>query len=158
MIHHISIGVVNYNDSVKFYLETLRKIYTSDIKPIEGTYPPVIENNKILFQGVRFNNIINVNNGTCLSIMDQEYGIRGSITPRDYGSVKGFHVCFAAKTEEQVNQWYNKALELGATDNGAPGIRPHYGKYYYGAFVIDPNGYRLEACIKDYVKDNNLEN
>ena len=31
------------------------------------------------------------------------------------------------------------------TDNGAPGLRKDYGPNYYAAFVIDPDGYRIEA-------------
>jgi CPA2 family monovalent cation:H+ antiporter-2 len=37
------------------------------------------------------------------------------------------------------------ALGAGATDKGAPGLRPHYHEHYYGAFVLDPDGYNVEA-------------
>jgi hypothetical protein len=30
-------------------------------------------------------------------------------------------------------------------DNGAPGLRPHYGENYYAAFVLDPDGHNIEA-------------
>ena len=40
------------------------------------------------------------------------------------------------------------ALSAGGTDNGAPGLRRHYGPTYYAAFVIDPDGHRLEAVFK----------
>jgi hypothetical protein len=30
-------------------------------------------------------------------------------------------------------------------DNGVPGLRPHYHKNYYGAFVLDPDGNNIEA-------------
>jgi hypothetical protein len=36
-------------------------------------------------------------------------------------------------------------LAHGATDNGAPGLRAHYGPGYYSAFLIDPEGWRIEA-------------
>jgi catechol 2,3-dioxygenase-like lactoylglutathione lyase family enzyme len=55
------------------------------------------------------------------------------------------HVCFTATTRAQVDAFYRTALELGARDNGAPGLRPHYHPNYYGAFVIDLNGINLEA-------------
>lgn len=35
----------------------------------------------------------------------------------------------------------------GGTDNGPPGLRPEYGPTYYAAFVIDPDGYRIEAVL-----------
>jgi hypothetical protein len=37
------------------------------------------------------------------------------------------------------------ALRYGGRDNGAPGLRPEYSPDYYAAFIIDPDGYRIEA-------------
>ena len=37
-------------------------------------------------------------------------------------------------------------LGIGGTDEGAPGSRPHYHKHYYGAYVRDPDGNKLQAC------------
>lgn len=148
---HISFGVKNYSQSVKFYQKTLSCLSNIDLRIVEGVYPPVIQNNQLLFNGVRFSNIIDLNSGQCLSIIDLEYGIHDQVTSKDIGSPKGLHLCFHSITSTDIDAWYAKALELGASDNGAPGIRSLYGKYYYGAFVIDPNGYRLEACIKNYI-------
>ncbi|NHZ82997.1 VOC family protein [Massilia sp. CCM 8695] len=62
------------------------------------------------------------------------------------GTVQGqMHVAFAADSREQVRQFYAAALEAGAKDNGAPGIRAHYHPDYYGAFVIGPDGHNIEA-------------
>jgi hypothetical protein len=36
-------------------------------------------------------------------------------------------------------------LAAGGRDNGAPGLRPHYHPNYYGAFILDPDGYNVEA-------------
>jgi catechol 2,3-dioxygenase-like lactoylglutathione lyase family enzyme len=55
------------------------------------------------------------------------------------------HVAFAALDRAAVDAFYRAAMAAGATDNGAPGLRPHYHENYYGAFVIDPDGNRLEA-------------
>jgi catechol 2,3-dioxygenase-like lactoylglutathione lyase family enzyme len=55
------------------------------------------------------------------------------------------HVAFRADTREQVDQFYKAALAAGGRDNGAPGLRPHYHKDYYGAFVLDPDGHNIEA-------------
>jgi catechol 2,3-dioxygenase-like lactoylglutathione lyase family enzyme len=57
------------------------------------------------------------------------------------------HIAFTAKSRAQVHAFHAKALELGAQDNGAPGLRPEYHPNYYGAFVIDPNGHNIEAVI-----------
>ncbi|KAL8829437.1 MAG: hypothetical protein Q9170_006167 [Blastenia crenularia] len=52
--------------------------------------------------------------------------------------LKKQHIAFSAESHEQVQQFHAAALKAGATDNGPPGPRPHYGPAYYGAFVLDP--------------------
>ena len=44
-----------------------------------------------------------------------------------------------------VRRWYEAAMGNGGTDNGPPGLRPHYGPDYFAAFVIDPEGNNIEA-------------
>lgn len=63
--------------------------------------------------------------------------------PPDPGS--NLHFCFDAPSRESVDAFHRAALAAGGRDNGAPGLRPDYGADYYAAFVIDPDGYRLEA-------------
>lgn len=55
------------------------------------------------------------------------------------------HVAFTAADRDAVRAFHRLALEAGATDNGAPGLRPHYHEHYYGAFVLDPDGHNIEA-------------
>jgi catechol 2,3-dioxygenase-like lactoylglutathione lyase family enzyme len=57
----------------------------------------------------------------------------------------GLHFCFAAPTRKSVDAFHAAALAAGGRDNGAPGLRADYGPNYYAAFVIDPDGYRMEA-------------
>lgn len=57
----------------------------------------------------------------------------------------GLHVCFTAPTERSVDAFHAAALEAGGRDNGQPGLRPDYDAGYYAGFVIDPDGYRIEA-------------
>ena len=57
----------------------------------------------------------------------------------------GLHFCFDAPTRESVAAFHKAALAAGGRDNGKAGLRPDYGPNYYAAFVIDPDGYRLEA-------------
>ncbi len=61
------------------------------------------------------------------------------------GTTLAGHVAFAAPDRASVDAFYHAAMAAGATDNGAPGLRPHYHESYYGAFVVDPDGHRLEA-------------
>jgi catechol 2,3-dioxygenase-like lactoylglutathione lyase family enzyme len=55
------------------------------------------------------------------------------------------HLAFGARTRAEVDKFYKKALQLGAKDNGPPGLRPDYGPNYYAAFILDPDGNNVEA-------------
>src|SRR3954466_478172 len=57
---------------------------------------------------------------------------------------EGLHLCFTAASRAAVDAFHAAALQAGARDNGAPGLRRHYHPHYYGAFVIDLNGVNLE--------------
>jgi catechol 2,3-dioxygenase-like lactoylglutathione lyase family enzyme len=57
----------------------------------------------------------------------------------------GVHICFEAADRETVREFHRSALKLGGTDEGAPGVRPNYDAHYYGAFVRDPDGNKIEA-------------
>ena len=62
----------------------------------------------------------------------------------------GLHVCFTAPTRRSVDEFHTAALKSGGKDNGKPGVRADYAPNYYAAFVVDPDGYRLEAlCLGD---------
>jgi catechol 2,3-dioxygenase-like lactoylglutathione lyase family enzyme len=63
--------------------------------------------------------------------------------------VGGGHVAFAADSREQVDAFYEAAIAAGGVDNGGPGIRPEYSTGYYGAFVLDPDGYNVEAVYHE---------
>ncbi|MGE8319670.1 MAG: VOC family protein [Comamonas sp.] len=55
------------------------------------------------------------------------------------------HLAFRAENRAQVDAFHRAALQAGGTDHGAPGLRPHYHARYYAAFVLDPDGYNIEA-------------
>ncbi|WP_341525295.1 hypothetical protein WKK05_22165 [Nostoc sp. UHCC 0302] len=40
-------------------------------------------------------------------------------------------------------------LALGDQDDGKPRLRPHYHRNYYAAFVVDYDGYRIEAVCHE---------
>lgn len=59
----------------------------------------------------------------------------------------GFHLAFAAPSRAAVQAFHAAALRVGGQDEGAPGLRPHYGPHYYAAFLRDPDGHRIEVVI-----------
>ncbi|MEL5372881.1 VOC family protein [Serratia bockelmannii] len=61
----------------------------------------------------------------------------------------GTHVGFFATSKQQVDEFHHQALLAGAVDEGAPGSRPHYGEAYYGCFVRDLDGHKIEASFWD---------
>ena len=61
----------------------------------------------------------------------------------------GLHFCFRAPSRDGVQRFHAAAVAAGGRDNGGPGIRPEYSGSYYAAFVVDPDGYRIEAYCGD---------
>lgn len=59
------------------------------------------------------------------------------------------HVAFAAEDQASVDAFYKAAIMAGASDNGPPGLRPHYHPDYYGAFVFDLDGHNIEAVCHE---------
>jgi catechol 2,3-dioxygenase-like lactoylglutathione lyase family enzyme len=57
------------------------------------------------------------------------------------------HVAFEARDRAEVEAFHKAALEAGAKDFGAPGVRAHYHPNYYAAFVLDPDGHDIEAVF-----------
>ncbi len=132
MLDHLSFSVKNYEQSLKFYDETLKVLgYTREIT--------VEESSGLKTAGYG-------NGGICSALWISS----GGREDETVGSAQGVHIAFQATCVEAVDRWYQTCLKLGATDNGAPGPRPHYHPGYYGAFVVDPNGWRIEACFHQY--------
>jgi catechol 2,3-dioxygenase-like lactoylglutathione lyase family enzyme len=70
------------------------------------------------------------------------------LSPFDDGTASqgnGQHAAFLAPTRETVDAFHATALANGGVDEGAPGPRPHYHAHYYGAYVRDPDGNKLQA-------------
>lgn len=55
------------------------------------------------------------------------------------------HVAFSAASRAAVDAFHVAALAAGGRDNGAPGLRERYHPDYYAAFILDPDGYNIEA-------------
>ncbi|WP_198371776.1 VOC family protein [Roseomonas rosulenta] len=58
----------------------------------------------------------------------------------------GVTIAFEAPDRATVDRFHATALAHGGTDQGAPGLRPHYHPDYYGAYLRDPDGNKL-CCV-----------
>lgn len=132
MIEHMSIGVSDYARSLAFYDAVLAPLgfvrVSSHIEP-EGESacwgPPGEEPSP---------------EGTPGAAPFWIQHRADSITPPP-----GFHLGFMAPNRAAVRAFHAAGLAAGGGDAGAPGLRPHYGEGYYAAFLLDPDGWKIEA-------------
>jgi catechol 2,3-dioxygenase-like lactoylglutathione lyase family enzyme len=119
MLDHVSIGVHD--------LKAAKRFYDAALKPLGYT---------------------------CLHEFDESLGYGGKVaefwvstakSPVPADAESGLHFCFSAPDRKSIAAFHDAALKAGGRDNGKPGLRTEYGPNYYAAFVIDPDGYRLEA-------------
>ncbi|WP_366655558.1 VOC family protein [Fodinicurvata sp. EGI_FJ10296] len=68
----------------------------------------------------------------------------------------GTHIAFMALSRQQVHRFHEAAVAAGAAEDGPPGPRPLYGEPYYGCFVRDPEGNKIEATYWDMDKAREL--
>ena len=121
MIAHISIGVRGVEKSKRFYDAVLEPLGYKCIRAARTLTGYGYGHDSIAFW-----------------VVSAEHPV-----PDDEKS--GLHFCFAAPNSAAVDAFHAAALRCGGHDNGAPGLRPIYGPDYYAAFIIDPDGYRIEA-------------
>lgn len=81
-------------------------------------------------------------------LVDNQDQLLLNLEPEARAPGPGFHLAFDAPTRAAVDAFHAQALRVGGRDNGAPGLRPDYGPHYYAAFLVDPDGHRIEAVCK----------
>jgi catechol 2,3-dioxygenase-like lactoylglutathione lyase family enzyme len=119
MIDHISVGVADLDRAARFYEAVLASLGLSRLV----TRPKTIGFGKSYPEFW-----INLRPGMA------------KVAPES-----GVHICLRAKAAAEVDAFHATALAAGGASDGAPGIRPHDRVKYYAAFVIDPDGNRIEA-------------
>ncbi len=120
MLDHISLGVSDLARSYRFYDAALRPLGL-----------------------VR---IVDFGRGSDYGSAPGSLGVEFTITAEQNSRPSaGMHICFKARDREAVHEFHRAALAHGGRDDGAPGLRPQYHADYYGAFVLDPDGHRVEA-------------
>jgi catechol 2,3-dioxygenase-like lactoylglutathione lyase family enzyme len=128
VLHHLSLGITDVGRSVRFYDAALAPLglvrVWSDIRPGESG------------QAVGYG----LPGGADLLALKHRPGAA-------VASGTGFHLAFAARSRAAVDRFHAESIAHGGRSDGAPGLRPAYGDHYYAAFVLDPDGHRLEAVI-----------
>lgn len=122
MLNHVSIGVRDIARTKKFYDAALKPLGYSCLDESEG--------------GLGYG-------GDAVVLWIGE-----TVKPVPADPKSNLHFCFDAPAKKAVDAFHKAALAAGGKDNGAPGIRKDYSPGYYAAFVIDPDGYRLEAFVR----------
>jgi catechol 2,3-dioxygenase-like lactoylglutathione lyase family enzyme len=123
MLNHVSVGVTDVMRAAKFYdavLATLGYKRVADYSPHAIGY------------------------GT----NRPEFWIGAPHDQRPMSVGNGTHLGFSARSKAQVNKFHEVALREGGSNNGEPGPRPDYGPEYYGAFVYDLDGNKIEATVQ----------
>lgn len=127
-LSHVSVGVIDVEQSMKLYTPLLATLGLTEQKRVEVG-----------------GKIVAVGYGRYYP--EFWIGLPDNGKPATVGN--GVHVALTAKSQEIVKEFHRVALANGATDAGAPGPRPQYHAGYFAAFVTDSLGNKLEAAYVD---------
>jgi catechol 2,3-dioxygenase-like lactoylglutathione lyase family enzyme len=130
MLDHVSLGVTDIEGSRRFYDRALRPLGLNRI--------------------VDFGNSRGSDYGAAPAPLGVEFTITCEADLRS--PAHGTHLCFRAPNRAAVDAFHAAALVAGGRNDGAPGLRPHYHADYYAAFVLDPDGHRIEAVCHSPAK------
>ncbi len=119
IISHISVGTNNFENAVDFYNKVLSTLGCKQIMKHSGA----------VSYGREF----------------PEFWVQSPYNGEPATIGNGSHVGFIARSKEEVHAFHEAALSAGGTDDGAPGPRPDYGDAYYGCFIRDLDGNKIEA-------------
>ena len=119
MIDHISLAVRDLEHAARFYEATLAPLGLTRLVTRPAT------------------------NGFGKTYSEFWINLRTTMSDVDAGS--GVHIALRAKSSAEVDAFHAAALAAGGRSDGPPGIRPHDRVKYYAAFVVDPDGNRIEA-------------
>ena len=122
MLHHVSVGVTDMERAARFYDAVMDALGYKRIMEFPGAI--AYGENAIPELWIGFP-------------QDRQPAVVGN----------GIHIALQAKSRQDVHAFHEAALSAGGTDDGAPGPRPQYTPEYYGAFVRDPDGNKIEAML-----------
>ncbi len=123
IISHVSLGTNNFQKAVEFYDGVMPTLGAARIMQVDGA----------VAYGKKF----------------PEFWVQTPENDEPAQIANGTHYGFVADSKEAVHAFWDKAIEMGATPDGEPGPRPHYGEPYYGCFLRDLDGHKIEATFWD---------
>ena len=121
IISHISIGTNDFDAAVSFYDKVLSALGCKQLMKHPGA----------VAYGRQF----------------PEFWVQTPIDGKPATVGNGSHIGFIASSQEEVHAFHKAALDCGGIDDGAPGPRPDYGEAYYGCFIRDLDGNKIEATF-----------
>ncbi|MCW8914228.1 MAG: VOC family protein [Magnetovibrio sp.] len=127
ILHHVSIGTNDFDKAQTFYDAVLAPLGCKRVMEFPGA----------IAYGREF----------------PEFWVQTPIDGNSAQTGNGIHFGFFARSQDEVNAFHAAALKHGGTDDGAPGGREEYGDAYYGCFVRDVDGHKIEATYWDQSKD-----
>ncbi len=119
MLHHVSLG-------------------TNDTERARGFYDPVLD-----LLGLRL--LKSDEAGIHYGTGDILFSLVVPTNAHAATAGNGTHIAFMARNRRMVDEFHALALSNGGRSDGAPGIRLEYDPNYYAAFVLDPDGNKIEA-------------
>jgi len=122
---------------------------TNDLKKALTFYDAV-------FTSIGAKRIIDVPDiGAAYGRMYPEFWVQVPHNQKTAETANGVHFAFMVESIEAVQEFYQAAINAGAKDDGEPGPRPEYSDAYYGCFVRDLDGHKIEATFWDQSKAPN---
>ena len=155
IISHVSVGTNDIAASARFYDAVMPAIGSKRIMTIYQRTDPAEGEDAMFKEMGTATSPTTCDADKCQAVAvaygkyAPEFWIQMTLDRNPATPGNGTHFAFSGKNQAMVRAWYDAAIAAGAKDNGPPGPRPQYGKQYYGAFAIDPDGNKIECMYWD---------
>ena len=127
IIGHVSVGTNQFEQAIDFYDKVLSIVGAQRVLDFSG---------EAVAYGKEF----------------PEFWVHPPYNGKKAQTGNGVHFAFMADSSKMVDEFYRVAIKAGATSDGEPGPRPAYGPQYYGCYVLDLDGNKIEAYVWDESK------
>ncbi|MGF1510073.1 MAG: VOC family protein [Myxococcota bacterium] len=123
ILSHVSVGTNHFESAIRFYDAALSPLGAQRI----------FDEKEVVAYGKQF----------------PEFWVHAPYDGHKAKPGNGTHVAFFARSRAEVDAFHAAALKAGGKDEGPPGERPQYGPQYYGCYIRDLDGNKIEATFWD---------